>query len=110
MSKHTIRPQVACHCIPCRKSTGADRSLNLVIPKNAVTPTPGSFDRLVSRKGDSGGDLTYYECGNVSSHRGCNDLEVFFAIRYWILLMPKAPPSAVISCSRRPRKRRRSPF
>lgn len=58
--------QIACHCIPCRKSSGADRSLNLAIKADTITVAPSSPQKKVTRKGDSGKDLTYHQCANVS--------------------------------------------
>ncbi|KAI7787500.1 hypothetical protein LA080_015721 [Diaporthe eres] len=71
---------LACHCIPCRKVTGADRSLNLVVNKDEVKITSGT-DRLVSRSADSGKDLTYYQCqncGNTMFAVSGKDLDTYF--------------------------------
>lgn len=57
--------QIACHCIPCRKSSGADRSLNFAIKTDTITVAPSSPQRKVARKGDSGKDLTYHQCAHV---------------------------------------------
>ncbi|KAL1872372.1 hypothetical protein Daus18300_004342 [Diaporthe australafricana] len=57
---------LACRCIPCRKVTGADRSLNLIVQKDEVTVTSGT-DKLVSREADSGKDLTYHQCQNCGN-------------------------------------------
>ncbi|CAN8100350.1 unnamed protein product [Discula destructiva] len=55
---------IACHCIPCRKTSGADRSMNLVIPSSSITVSPTTQEKLTSRKADSGGDLVYHHCAN----------------------------------------------
>ncbi|KAF3768654.1 hypothetical protein M406DRAFT_243842, partial [Cryphonectria parasitica EP155] len=58
---------VACHCNACRKTSGSNRSLNLVVPVGSVTVNPGSPEKLVTRKGDSGKDVVYHSCGNCGS-------------------------------------------
>ncbi|KAJ0123327.1 hypothetical protein J7T55_011792 [Diaporthe amygdali] len=55
---------VACRCIPCRKVSGADRSMNLIVHKDEVTIISGT-DKSVSREADSGKDLTYLWQYNV---------------------------------------------
>ncbi|KAG8168267.1 hypothetical protein KVR01_003956 [Diaporthe batatas] len=95
---------IACHCIPCRKVTGADRSLNLVVHKDEVTVTSGT-DRLVSRRADSGKDLTYHQCkncGNTMFAISANAPEMYFLKAGLIddndFLNALGPPKTEIYC------------
>lgn len=53
--------QAACHCIPCRKTSGTTNSYNLMVPSDKFKITAGSLNKF-TRKGDSGKNVTYYYC------------------------------------------------
>jgi hypothetical protein len=53
--------KAACHCIPCRKTSGTTNSYNLMIPSDKYKMTSGSL-RSFARKGDSGKTVTYNYC------------------------------------------------
>ncbi|TKX25725.1 putative glutathione-dependent formaldehyde-activating enzyme-2 [Elsinoe australis] len=52
---------VACHCLPCRKTSGTTGSINLIVPNDQFKVTKG-IPKLFVRKGDSGKNLTYHNC------------------------------------------------
>ncbi|KAI4733717.1 hypothetical protein E4T50_15740 [Aureobasidium sp. EXF-12298] len=53
----------ACHCIPCRKTSGTTNSYNLMIPSDKYKILSGSL-RTWTRKGDTGKGVTYNYCQN----------------------------------------------
>ncbi|KAK6008362.1 hypothetical protein QM012_000265 [Aureobasidium pullulans] len=55
--------KVACHCIPCRKTSGTTNSYNLMLPSDKYKILSGSL-RTWTRKGDSGKNVTYHYCQN----------------------------------------------
>lgn len=55
--------------------------MNLMIPNGSVTVTPGSKVKNTTRKGDSGGDLVYHMCEDVSSNHSGPDRHWGFAAR-----------------------------
>ncbi|KAI4845408.1 hypothetical protein E4T44_05629 [Aureobasidium sp. EXF-8845] len=55
--------KAACHCIPCRKTSGTTNSYNLMIPTSNYKVLSGDL-KTFNRKGDSGKNLTYYYCKN----------------------------------------------
>ncbi|KAI5249252.1 hypothetical protein E4T43_00738 [Aureobasidium subglaciale] len=57
------RSKAACHCLPCRKTSGTTNSYNLMIPTDKYKILSGSL-RTFTRKGDSGKDVTYNYCQN----------------------------------------------
>lgn len=61
-----LRVKVACHCVPCRKSSGTPNSFNLMIPEEKFHVTSGTAKRY-TRKGRSGKDVTYNSCDHCSS-------------------------------------------
>ncbi|KAF2156958.1 hypothetical protein K461DRAFT_7905 [Myriangium duriaei CBS 260.36] len=52
---------LACHCLPCRKTTGTTGSYNLIVPTANFTVTKG-IPKKWSRIGDSGKSVTYNNC------------------------------------------------
>lgn len=57
---------IACHCLPCRKTSGTPCSYNLLLPSANVEVTSGT-PKTFTRKGDSGKDVTYHFCGYCPS-------------------------------------------
>ncbi|KAM0712389.1 hypothetical protein Q7P37_011484 [Cladosporium fusiforme] len=55
-----------CHCVPCRKTAGSNGSVNSLIPNAQYSQISGT-DKLFTRKGDSGKDVTYHQCSNCST-------------------------------------------
>lgn len=55
--------QAACHCLPCRKTSGTTNSYNLMIPSDKYKIISGSL-KSFTRKGDSGKNVTYNSCQN----------------------------------------------
>ncbi|KAF4551234.1 Hypothetical protein D9617_14g076910 [Elsinoe fawcettii] len=53
--------KAACHCIPCRKTSGTPASYNLIVPESQFKLIRGIPKRF-TRKGDSGKDVTYNNC------------------------------------------------
>jgi len=58
--------KLACHCIPCRKSSGTPNSINLIIPDENYTEKTGKIKQFF-RKGDSGEDASYNSCSNCGT-------------------------------------------
>ncbi|TIA77650.1 hypothetical protein D6C76_04593 [Aureobasidium pullulans] len=55
--------KAACHCLPCRKTSGTTNSYNLMIPSDKYKVLSGSL-KSFTRKGDSGKNVTYNSCQN----------------------------------------------
>ena len=52
---------VACHCLPCRKTSGTTNSINLMVSDTNLCMSGGPLDKY-TRSGESGKDVTYGSC------------------------------------------------
>lgn len=58
-----ILVQLACGCTACQKTSGTPRSFSLLLTDQQFTVVSGT-PKEYSRKGDSGNNVTYYNCVN----------------------------------------------
>ncbi|EWC48017.1 hypothetical protein DRE_02596 [Drechslerella stenobrocha 248] len=58
---------VFCHCGACKKLSGGEYTLNVIVPKSACTVTKGEL-KVYTYKGDSGNDTDCYYCPNCTTH------------------------------------------
>ncbi|KAJ6260807.1 hypothetical protein Dda_5037 [Drechslerella dactyloides] len=58
---------VLCHCMACKKLSGGEYTLNIVVPSDDCKVTKGELSKY-TYKGDSGNDVICYYCPNCTTH------------------------------------------
>lgn len=78
-------PQVACHCYPCRKSSGNTHSINLIVPKDKLSVS-GPL-KTWTRTGDSGKKVTNSFCGTCGNlvHVDADAMEGIVIVKYGLV-------------------------
>ncbi|KAK3679032.1 hypothetical protein LTR78_001485 [Recurvomyces mirabilis] len=61
-----IQAKALCHCRDCQKITGSTYSTNIIVPGNNFKVTSGK-DKTISKKADSGNEITSHFCGDCGS-------------------------------------------
>ncbi|KAK6360037.1 hypothetical protein TWF696_001156 [Orbilia brochopaga] len=62
-----IEGHILCHCSACKKLSGGEYTLNIVVPKDQCKLTKGELKEYVY-KGDSGNEVICYYCPNCTTH------------------------------------------
>ncbi|KAK1816612.1 hypothetical protein LTR12_008976 [Friedmanniomyces endolithicus] len=61
-----IQGKALCHCRDCQKITGSTYSTNIIVPGDKFEVTKGS-PKTISKKADSGNEITSHFCGDCGS-------------------------------------------